>query len=277
MHPIISAHRKAVVEWKKQQKDGGRNRGTAPFLANFISDEALPRACRIINALIRAMEPLGCSLTNDLGFVVYGETVLIFFSESKDEVKHIPTKKENMQLLRYEDERKRYSWATKPKIRKYEHVYNGRLSLTVNSQKSFRDRKSYVLEERLGDIMIELFEAAEALKKAREAREEAERKRLEEEHRKEERRIRYNIEVHRTLALTNMANDYDTACKIRNYLTIVEASDSVSTETKEWIEWARAKTDWYDPTIAKEDIILGKREHEKDAEEKRLQHKKYWR
>ncbi|WP_444658331.1 hypothetical protein ACRQV7_12100 [Caproiciproducens sp. R2] len=51
--------------------------------------------------------------------------------------------------------------------------------------------------------MIELYEAAEEIKKAREAREEAERKRQEEELRKEESRKRYNVEVDRTLALTN--------------------------------------------------------------------------
>jgi hypothetical protein len=132
------------------------------------------------------------------------------------------------------------------------------------------------LEERLGDIMIEIYDAAEALKKAREAREEAERKRQEEERRKEERRKRYNMEVDRTLALTNLSEDYDTACKIRRYIAIVEASESLSPETKEWIEWAKAKADWYDPTVAKEDGFFGKREHEKDAEKKKPQHKGYW-
>ena len=76
--------------------------------------------------------------------------------------------------------------------------------------------------------------------------------------------------------MTNLADDYDTACKIRNYIAIVEASNSLSPETKEWIEWAKAKADWYDPTVAKEDDLFGNREHEKDAEKKKLQHKGYW-
>jgi len=180
------------------------------------------------------------------------------------------------QLLKYEEERKRYSWASKPQIRKYDHVFNGRLSLTVNGQKSFRDCKSYVLEDRLGDIMIELYEAAEEIKKAHEAREEAERKRQEEERRKEERRKRYNVEVDRTLALTNLAKDYDTACKIRRYIAVVEASGTPDEKTAEWIEWAKAKADWYDPTVAREDEFFGKREHEKGAEKKKLEHKGYW-
>ena len=36
----------------------------------------------------------------------------------------------------------------------------------------------------------------------------------------------------------------------------------------EWIEWAEKKADWYDPSVATEDEYLGKRRHEKSAEEK---------
>jgi hypothetical protein len=281
MHPKIIAHRKVVAEWKKHKNSDNRgwnrrNAESVPFLADSISDESLPRACRIIDALIKAMEPLGCSLTDSLSFVVNGEIVPLAFSESKDEVKHIPTKEENMQLLKYEEERKRYSWASKPQIRKYDHIFNGRLTLTVNGQKSFRDCKSYVLEDRLGDIMIEIYEAAEEIRKARVAREEAERKRQDEERRREEFRKRYNVEVDRTLALTNLANDYDIACKIRRYIAAVEASGEPNEKTAEWIEWAKAKADWYDPTIAREDEFFGKREHEKNTEEKKLSHKGYW-
>lgn len=281
MHSKIIAHRKVVAEWKKHKNSDNRvwnrrNAESVPFLADSISDESLPRACRIIDALIKTMEPLGCSLTDTLSFVVNGEIVPLAFSESKDEVKHIPTKEENLQLLKYEEERKRYSWASKPHIRKNDHVFNGRLTLTVNGQKSFRDCKSYVLEDRLGDIMIEIYEAAEEIRKAREAREEAERKRQEEERRREELRKRYNVEVDRTLALTNLAEDYDTACKIRRYIAVVEAQGEPDEETAKWIEWAKAKADWYDPTVAREDEFFGKREHEKDAEKKKLNHKGYW-
>jgi hypothetical protein len=282
MHSKIIAHHKAIVEWKKQHKSSD-NRGwnrrhsdPAPPLAESISDEALPRACRIIDALIKAMEPLGCSLTNDLGFVVNGETVQLSFSESQDQTSHVLTKDENMQLLEYEDERRHSSWASKPQIRKYDYIFNGRLSLAVNGRKSFRDCKSYVLEDRLGDIMIELYKAAEEIKKDREAREEAERKRQEEERRKEERRKRYNVEVDRTLALTNLAEDYDTACKIRRYIAVVEASGTPDEKTAEWIEWAKAKADWYDPTVAREDEFFGRREHEKSSDQKELEHEGYW-
>lgn len=85
---------------------------------------------------------------------------------------------------------------------------------------------------------------------------------------KEEWRQRYNVEVDRTLALTNLADDYDTTCKIRHYIAVVEASGAVDENTAIWITWAKAKADWYDP-------FFGKRQHEKGAEVKELKYKGY--
>lgn len=248
---------------------------TPLFLADTVSDETLPRVLHLIDALIKAMEPLGCSLTSDLRFVINGETVAISVTEAQDEVAHVPTKEENMQLLKYEEDKRRYSWASKPKIRKYDHVYNGRITFSVYTAKSFRDCKSYVIEDRLSDIMIALYESSDILRKEREAREEAERKRKEEERQKEERRKQYNAEVDHTLVLANLSEDYDTACKIRRYIAAVEAAEILDLQTMKWLEWAKAKADWYDPTIARDDEIFGKRRHGSNADKKKLEHRWY--
>lgn len=124
--------------------------------------------------------------------------------------------------------------------------------------------------------MIEMYKAAEEIRKEREAREEAERKRKEEERRREEYRKRYNTEVDRTNTLINLAEDYDTACKIRRYIAAVEAMGELDEKTAKWIEWAKAKADWFDPTVARKDEFFGKREHKKDAETKKLKYYGYW-
>lgn len=281
MHPTIVAHRKAVMEWKKKRREQearGFNRRAmdAPlFLADTVSEETLPRVLHIIDALIKAMEPLGCSLTSDLKFIVNGETVPTLVSEAQDEIKHNPTKEENMQLLIYEEDKRRGSWASKPKIRKYDHVYNGRISVSVYTAKSYRDCKSYVIEERLGDIMIALYEASDILRQEREDREDVERRRQEEARRKEERRSRYNAEVEQTLTLENISEDYDISCKIRRYIAAVEAPGNLDPKTIEWVEWAKAKADWYDPTIAREDEFFGRRDHKKNADQKKLERTGY--
>jgi len=158
----------------------------------------LPRVCHIFDALIKALEPLGCFLTDDLCFVVNGETVSLSISESKDKIDHVPTREENIQLLEYEEKKRKHSWASKPNIRKHDHVYNGKISLAVGNEKSFRDCKSYIIEDCLGDILILLYEASNKVRLRREARETEERKREEEERQREARRKRYNLEVERT-------------------------------------------------------------------------------
>ena len=52
-------------------------------------------------------------------------------------------------------------------------------------------------------------------------------------------------------------------------LIFIPIADSGNEDiTPEWIEWALKKADWYDPSIETEDEYLGKRQHEKSAEEK---------
>lgn len=196
------------------------------------------------------------------------------FSEATDQILHTPTREENLKLLEYEEEHKKYDWARKPQIRKYDSVYNGRLSLCINGAKTFRDCRSYVLKDRLEDMMLSIYGEAEQVKQARLAREEAERQRQEQERKREEQRQQYNAEVDRTLALVNCAADYEIACRIRAYVSAMEKAHS-DQDLSEWASWARSKADWYDPTVAKEDELLGRREHEKSQESKGPQHKGY--
>lgn len=276
MHAKIIAHRKKVVEWHKESRSKdqywkSRNKDKIPFLAGTVSESALPRVCRIFDALIRAVEPLGCSLTDDLKFVVNGQTVTVSVSESQDKVDHVPTREENIQLLKYEEDKRKHSWASKPNIRKYDYVYNGKISLLIGGEKSFRDCKSYVIEERLGDIVILLYEASNALRIHREEREAAEQKRKEEEKQRNARRERYNLEIERTNALVNEAEDFEIAYSIRAYVSAVEQKEDLTDDEVAWIAWAKKKADWYDPTIKRKDAFFGIRNHSEDDSRKKLE------
>lgn len=275
LHPKIAAHKNVVIEWNKNDKKevGAQRspqnyssyRSRPPFLAGVISKETLPRVYRILGALIHAIERLGGSVTDSLTFIVRNESVSLEIYEMQDKVDHVITKSEENQLRKYEEDKKRYSWASKPNLRKYDYVFNGQLCININHNrnKRFRDTKSSILENQLGLLLIEMYEASEIIRKEREAREEERRKLEEAERLREERRKRHIIEVEHTVALTNMAQDYAMACKIRAYITALESSRTLTEEDIEWIDWAKKKADWYDPIIAREDEILGKREHEK--------------
>ena len=277
----IIAHRKRIESWEKEFKkqtpyQQKQSKNTAPYLKYDVADNSLPRVFRIIDSLIKAMKPLGIDLDDNLCFHYKTDYIKLSFSEATTEMPHELTKEERMSLLKYEDERKRYSWASKPQIRKYDHIHNGRISVGVGLKRRFRDGKLITLEEQLGDMMIAIFIAINDAKIVREEREEAECKRREEQRKREELRERYNEEVELTLALENQAEDFAMACKIRALINEVQSKSDNDSEIEEWIMWARAKADWYDPTVAAKDEFFGEREHEKSKEQKKLEKRYYW-
>ena len=86
----------------------------------------------------------------------------------------------------------------------------------------------------------------------------------------------YNLEVRRTQALVNEAADYAVACQIRSYIAGIEQQSNHPNNNPQWLEWAKAKADWYDPTISREDAYLGKRKHDSDSSRKELTEKRWW-
>lgn len=276
LHKKISAYRSVVKEWNKNNmRPEGTQKGFSnynysnrpPFLAGVISDETLPRAYRILDTLYRQVESLGGSVNNDLSLQVRCEQVYLEVFEAQDELKHQITRQEAKELLIYEDAERHHTWASKPNIRKYDYVFNGKLRICIRKGRYLRDTDTVNIESRLGDILIELYEESEVVRLDREAREEAKRKQEEEERLRQERRKRYNEEVDRTIALTNMAQDYDTACKIRAFISALESTENID---EEWIDWTKKKADWFDPIIARNDEVLGEREHEESEDKKVL-------
>ena len=281
LHSKIIAHRKRIEGWQKEFKkltpyQQKQNKNTAPYLKCDVADNSLPRVFRIIDSLIKAMKPLGVDLDDNLCFHYKTDYIQLRFSEATTEMPHELTKEERMSLLKYEDERKRYRWASKPQIRKYDHIHNGRISVGVGLKRRFRDGKFITLEEQLGDLMIAIFIAINDAKLAREEREEAECKRREEQRKREELRERYNEEVELTLALENQAEDFAMACKIRALINEVESKADNDSKISEWIMWAKAKADWYDPTVAAKDEFFGERKHEENKDKKKLEKRYYW-
>ncbi|MHC1762517.1 MAG: hypothetical protein AB9917_23945 [Negativicutes bacterium] len=250
------------------------------FGAGMISNESLPRVSRILEALFRQVESLGGLVNEDLSMRIRNETVRLEIVEGQDKVPHVITKDEAKALLKYQDEKRHSMWASQPQIRKYDYVFNGRLRISVRQSRYFRDTDKVNVESRLGDIIIELYEESEKLRLERLTREEEARRKAEEERRREERRNRYNLEVDKTIGLENAAQDFQTACRIRDYVkAIVDTygSNKMDAETAAWVEWAMKKAAWFDPTVAWDDELFGEREHEKGLSEKALKkHGQYW-
>lgn len=223
-----------------------------------------------MDALFCAVEELGGKVNADLSMRVMADTVRIRIAEGQDKVKHELTKQEARALVEYNDKVKRNGWASKPQIRKYDSIYNGKLRIIFDNGEYIRDTGKEKLEDRLGDLLIRLYENSEEARIQRERLEEERRKREEEARRQAEIQKRKEDEVRRTRELLNQAEDYKIACEIRQYIAAVARQKDITPETAAWIEWANRKADWYDPIVAAEDEYLGRREHSKPKEEKDL-------
>lgn len=286
-HNKIIAYKNVVNEWnKKNCKLIGTppqsnkymsydKKKKPPFLAGDISIDNLPRVYQLLDILYKNLETFGCLINDDLSISVQNETVHLNIQETQSPVAHILTAQEEKELHDYKENKNKNYWIKEPKFGKYDFIFNGRIILDIENKRTFKDSKSEIIEDQIGDILIGILEVGEnmriereqreeKLRKEREAREEELRKRREEERLREEKRIKYATEVEKTNTLEDEAQDWYTAYKIRAYINAFEASaDIIDNEMSAWIDWANKKADWYDPIISRTDELLGKRKRKK--------------
>lgn len=275
-HKVLVQYRKQLSDYKAKLNEAQKNPYynhnipkplNEPLFFNEMSDNGAKRAFAILDALFKAIESLGGSINSDLSVVIKEDVVRFRMAEGQDQIKHELTKKEAQQLVKYNDEVKYSHWASKPQIRKYDKVYNGKLRIIFGERKYIRDSSSGNLEDRLGDILIALYEKSEENRIARILKEAEEQKRKEAERLREEKRKLKAQEAQRIIELSNMAEDYRIANEIRAYIAAVIKSGREESNSK-WVQWAKQKANWYDPTIEYNDELLGTREHGKNKEEK---------
>ena len=179
---------------------------------------------------------------------------------------HEVTHAERLEMLEYEEARSKGRYASKPRIPKYDHPWSGRLKIIIQERFSFEDCKAYVLEDRIGEILIELFEASNISRLQRIAAAEKYQREVEARRIMEQKKQQYNAEIEKTKALLNKARDYETARMIREYIAAIRtASDPAE------LDRAEKKADWFDPNVARDDEFFGKRRHEDDPKRKKLE------
>ncbi|WP_227056459.1 hypothetical protein [[Clostridium] hylemonae] len=281
LHPVLVAYKKSIEEWKQREKESRyirRNyydykRGETieqPAFMNEVSTAGLSRVIAILNAVYKIVEMLGGKINSDLSMKIREDVVKISFAEGQDKKTHELTKQEAKELLEYKENIKFKEYASKPQIKKYDYFYNGKMRIKFENSSYIRDNEQQKLEDRLDDIIIELYGISEEHRILREKREEEHQRYLEEKRQAEQRAERIEEEKQNTQALVNKAKDYQIACEIRNYINAVSGGMDILKETKQWVEWAKEKADWFDPVIAKEDKYLGVRNHSLSEDEKRL-------
>lgn len=243
-HVLIEEHKHEIKLRKEREKFREKHYGelykyNLEIDKNIISikasEELINKAYLIMDTLIKALEGLGCK------FVIKGERVIATFIIIREEEIKVSLRESKGSLLFNIDD------------------YNA-------LRRNFRDTKTKPISTILGKIIIELFETSERIKISRQNRRRFELQKMEEAETRRKNAIIKKEELERVTDLINQAQDYKIACNIREYIKSIEYKMKIEQNEEkyqrivEWIAWAKDKSDWIDPTIAKEDNILGMRE-----------------
>ena len=117
------------------------------------------------------------------------------------------------------------------------------------------------LEDQLPNILLKLESEAKRSKGEHQRIDEWHRQREEKQRLKEEHHSRVKKEMSDFKKLIKQAKRLQRVVFLREYISIVEErakkAGSINDEFRQWIEWASAKANWYDPLTNKKDELLG--------------------
>ena len=257
-HALVAATERALRKLKRRNL-GDQPITERPALAISVSEASLPRALRIMDALIRALEARGMPLRIEPDdkrrtcLTLQGQVIAIRLAENISRTEREPTEKERQEIKKYGSTylRDRYSFH-----------HTGMLKLGIlgdyrdELQKVVGDGKQQRIDQLLNEFIVKI--ETEAVRRKRDAeRHERQRLRWEEEARlRREYEEKQRKEMERFKALEEEARNWKRAEDLRAYIAAVEAkaaredgSAALESELGQRIAWARQKADWLDPIL----------------------------
>ncbi|SHN23332.1 hypothetical protein SAMN04488057_11298 [Cyclobacterium lianum] len=205
------------------------------YFNTSIKLENLNRALPIIDTFVKALKGRKHQL-------LIGDKTFVKINDEKVEIRF-------WEKCRSE-RKKEKSWDTRELI-PTGHLFIQLIDMWVI--KEWGDTPYTLLENKLGRIIgaIEYFAKKEAEENIRR---EIMRKKYEEEERvRKEIKQKKDDEQKRFSELLQESKRWAEAQQLRAYLSFIESNCSSKENLSTWIEWARAKADWYDPLIKNED------------------------
>jgi hypothetical protein len=264
-HPLVAATERAFRKPKR------RNPGNQPMterraLAISVSEASLPRALRIMDALVKALDARGMPLRIEPDgkrrtcLTLQGQMLAIRLVENTSRTEREPTEKERQDI-------KKYGHTYLPDRYSYQHT--GALKLGISGhyydelQKVVADGKHQRVEQFLNEFVVKI-EAEAVRRKRHEEHLERQRQVWEEEARlRREREEKQRKEMERLKALEEETRNWKRAEDIRAHVAAVEATAAREAgriesdgELGKWIVWARHKADWIDPILNAECPVL---------------------
>jgi hypothetical protein len=259
-HPLVAATERAFRRPKQRDL---RNLPTTErrALDISVSEASLPRALRIMDALVKGLDARGMPLriTELEGkqrscVTLLDQKLAVRLVENMLRTEREPTAKEREEI-------KKYGHTYLPN--RYVYQTTGMLKLGIigsyydEIRNVVADGKHQRIEQCLNDFVVKL--EAEAVRRKREAehREREERLWEERERRRREREEKQRKEMERLKALEEEVREWKRAEGIRAYVAAVEtkavhegSTTDPNSELGQWLAWARHKADWIDPLIS---------------------------
>lgn len=257
-------HRLVVITERALQRPKHRDLRNLPTterraLDILVSEASLPRALRIMDALVKALDARGMHLRIETDgkrrtcLTLQGQVLAIRLVESISRTERELTEKERQDI-------KKYGYAYLPN--RYAYEPTGMLKLGIigtyhsDFHKTVADGKRQRIEQRLNEFVVKLEAEAVRRKRHEEHLERQHQLWEKQERRRREREEQKRKEIERLKALEEEARDWKRAEDIRAYVAAVETKAThehgrvgPDSELGQWIAWARHKADWIDPLV----------------------------
>ena len=257
-HALVAATERAFRK-PKRRNPSDQPTTERPALAISVSEASLPRALRIMDALVKAFDSRGMPLRIEsvdkrrTFLTIQGEVLAIRLVENTARTEREPTEKERQEI-------KKHGYIYLPDRYSYHHT--GMLKLGIlgdyrdELQKVVADGKQQRIEQLLNEFIVKIETEAVRRKRDKEYRERQRLKWEEEARLRREYEERQRKEMERFKALEGAARNWKRAEDLRAYIATVETkaareqgSVAVESDLGQWIVWARQKADWIDPII----------------------------
>ncbi len=246
-HPLVSQTMqklKSAYAGEYNRLSLGRNR-----LDIWVGKDTARRSLRIMDALIKALEKRGYSVTLE---GEYGTTTCALIQDQQISFGIVEAVKRAEKLV---DRGYRVA-------KEYEYTPTGDLSLEIkqlfHGQKVIRDGKTQRLEDCLTRFILLLLKSAEIMK-IEQAEHEAWLIEREKERKVEQRAQRKReLKKVRTKQLFKSATEWQQCQMLRNYITSVKTSkieESEKSEIKDWIDWATERLETMESQLLKPELV----------------------
>ncbi len=251
-HPLALRSQRLLERGKTNQRGllTSKNDALAHIL---VSEEQVPRALKILSALLLALEDRGQSASwpkeegGLLAVSIDGEALRFSLAEITDSLAHVLTPAEE-----------KHPWSAP----KHDYKLTGRLPLQISNlpafmgpiRRTWADGKQQRIEDCIGDFIIGLSVAAAAIKKHKQEMEEREQRWAEE--RKQEEDERRKAEEHKRKAefVTELIGGWEEAARLRQFIKAIEKrtsqsdfSDDEKGDIQQVADWTREYADSLDP------------------------------